>query len=235
MVALSNLFLSDSRTLARATVVRPAAAPLELPKLVGAAGWNRLPAAVQRRFGAAHAETEYRGAMDLRCSPIGRLYAVFARLLGGPLTHVNASAVPTAVRVRDNGRGAVVWERRFGGVAGRVVRSTKELDADGGLRERTDGGLSMSLDVFEEGGTLVFRSRRFQFVRGRLRLTIPAWLTPGECRVVHTDLGGARFRFTLTMVHPRWGETFRQTGVFVDPFVEPLPATTDPTHRESTP
>jgi len=34
---------------------------------------------------------------------------------------------------------------------------------------------------------------------------------------VHTDLGSGLFRFTLSMVHPLWGETFHQTGVFADP------------------
>jgi len=49
---------------------------------------------------------------------------------------------------------------------------------------------------------------------------VPAWLTPGVCRVTHTDLGQGFFRFTLSMVHPLWGETFHQTGVFADPDCE---------------
>ena len=40
--------------------------------------------------------------------------------------------------------------------------------------------------------------------------------TPGTCRVSHRDLGDGRFRFTLSMVHPLWGRTFHQTGVFAD-------------------
>jgi hypothetical protein len=35
--------------------------------------------------------------------------------------------------------------------------------------------------------------------------------------VVHTDLGAGRFRFTMSMVHSLWGETFYQSGVFSDP------------------
>ncbi|MES2947915.1 MAG: DUF4166 domain-containing protein [Pseudomonadota bacterium] len=204
----------------------PATAPvhtaLDLPTLVGAAGWARLPQAVQHRFGVAHADVTYEGHMDLRCSAIGHIYAALARVLGGPLTHLNTSAVPTTVRVSDNGHGGVIWERCFHtGAHGqdRTVRSTKEIGADGGLLERTDGGLSMSLDVFEEEGALVFQSRSFWLVWGRLRVPVPALLTPGTCRVVHTDLGGGLFRFTLSMVHPLWGETFHQTGVFADPVV----------------
>lgn len=198
----------------------PANTTLDLPALVGAAGWSLLPQAVQRRFAVAHANVTYEGHMDLRCSPIGHIYAALARVLGGPLTHINTNAVPTTVRVSNNGLGGVVWERCFHSDGhGRTVRSTKEIGADGGLLERTDGGLSMSLDVFEEEGTLVFRSRRFWLLLGSLRLPVPALLTPGTCRVVHTDLDGGLFRFTLSMVHPLWGETFYQTGVFADPSV----------------
>lgn len=166
--------------------------------------------------------------MDLRCSVIGHLYAALASVLGGPLTHLNTQAVPTSVRVWGNGHGGVVWERSFHterGGAARVVRSTKELGPDGRLLERTDGGLSMSLDVFEENRTLVFRSRRFWLVvpcgrLGCLRLPVPALLTPGTCRVEHADLGGGLFRFTLSMLHPLWGETFHQSGIFADPTPE---------------
>ena len=222
----------------------PAAAALDLPALAGPAAWARLPADVQRRFGAAHADVTYQGHMDMRCSAIGHVYAALARLWGGPLTHLNTTALPTTVRVSGNGCGGVVWERRFhtpstgaaaadvasgAGAVGdadanananandRTVRSTKELGADGGLLERTDGGLSMSLDVFEENGALVFRSRSFWWVLGRMRLAVPALLTPGTCTVAHTDLGGGQFRFTLSMQHPWWGETFHQSGVFTDP------------------
>ncbi len=200
----------------------PVNTALDLPALVGPAGWSRLPVAVQRRFAVAHADVTYEGHMDLRCSMIGHIYAALARVLGGPLTHLNTGAVPTSVRVSDNGHGGVVWERCFHtGAEGqdRIVRSTKEIGADGGLLERTDGGLSMSLDVFEEAGALVFQSLSFWLVWGRLRLPVPALLTPGTCRVVHTDLGEGRFRFTLSMVHPLWGETFHQSGVFADPSV----------------
>ena len=197
---------------------------LDLRAMVGATAWARLPAAVQRRFGTAHADVSYEGHMDLRCSLVGHVYAALTRAWGGPLTHINTTALPATVRVSGNGCGGVVWERCFhtgaASGAGHTVRSTKELGPDGRLLERTDGGLAMSLDVLEEDGALVFRSRRFWWVLGRLRIPVPTLLTPGTCRVAHTDLGAGQFRFTLSMVHPWWGETFHQSGVFTDPCTE---------------
>lgn len=193
---------------------------LDLAALVGPEGWQRLPAAVQRRFAAGHADTAYRGALDLHCSAVGRCFAVCSALLGGPLTALRTQGVAAEVRVYGNGRGGVVWERHLQPAADapvRIVRSTKEPGPRGGLVERTDGGLAMELDVFEEDGALVFRSRRYFLALGRLRLPVPAWLAPGTCRVEHRDLGAGRFRFTLSMVHPLWGRTFHQTGVFADP------------------
>ena len=198
----------------------PAATPhLDMADYVGPDGWARLPPAVRRRFGAAHPDVEYAGRMDLRCSRIGRVYACLSRVFGSPLTGLQAKGMPALVRVQANGRGGVVWEREFGEAgSGAVVRSTKEPGAGGQLTERTDGGLGMALDVFEEGGSLVFQSRRFFLAFGRMRVPVPNWLAPGQCRVSHTDLGGGDFRFTLSITHPLWGETFHQSGVFNDPF-----------------
>jgi hypothetical protein len=195
-------------------------APLNLRALLGEQAWLRLPGRVRQRFDAGHPDTVYQGRMmKLECSWVGRCFAVLSRIVGAPLTAMRAEAVPAVVRVSHDGKGGVIWERRFqaeGGEAA-LVRSTKEIGPDGLLFERTDGGLGMALAVFEHEGSLVFESRRYEVVFGRLRLVVPALLTPGVCRVTHTDLGAGRFRFTLTMDHPLWGRTFHQTGDFVDP------------------
>lgn len=191
------------------------AQPLDLSALVGPAAWQRLPLSVQRRFATGHCAITYRGTMDLRCSRLGRVLAWLVKPFNSPLLAANARGVPTTVHVRTAGAG-VEWERRFANGVGSVC-STKELDAAGRLQERTRGGLGMALDVFEQGGDLVFESRRFFLALGGWRMAIPRWLSPGTCRVEHRDLGHGLFRFTLRMTHPLWGETFQQTGVFQDP------------------
>ncbi len=201
----------------------PASSPaLDLAALLGEEAWARLPAAVQRRFGMHHLATAvtYHGTLDLHCSALGRAIAWATSLLGGPLTAWRHQGLQAAVHVYPDGRGGMVWERRLrlpGRAGDRVVRSTKEPGGAAGLVERTDGGLAMELEVLEDDGALVFRSLRYLLVIGGLRVPVPAFLSPGTCTVEHRDLGGGRFRFTLSMVHPRWGRTFHQTGVFADP------------------
>ena len=39
-------------------------------------------------------------------------------------------------------------------------------------------------------------------------------LSPGDLTVTHSDLGGGTFRFTLEIVHPRFGKLIRQSALF---------------------
>jgi Domain of unknown function (DUF4166) len=205
---------------ATSTRLDPAATPaLDLRAIVGAASWARLPAAVQRRFATGHAGAVYVGHMSLHCSALGRALAWLVRPLNSPLRPERCDNLPTRVEVCSDGRGGVVWTRWLGDKA---LRSTKSANPEGGLWERTEGGLTMALDVFEEDGALVFQSRRYEWQRAGLRLRLPTWLSPGRCRVEHRDLGQGRFRFSLEMNHPLWGCTFKQTGVFTDPADAPI-------------
>ena len=65
-----------------------------------------------------------------------------------------------------------------------------------------------------EHEALCFRSAGYALQLGRLRLPLPTWLTPGDLTVTHSDLGGGTFRFTLEIVHPRFGMLVRQSAVF---------------------
>jgi len=68
----------------------------------------------------------------------------------------------------------------------------------------------------EEYGALVFTSRGFFLGLGRCRMSVPALLTPGQCRVERRATDLTRFRFTLTMTQRLCGTTFQQTSVFTD-------------------
>lgn len=215
--------------------VRGVAPPphLDLRCTLGERAWARLPSALRRRFAPGHGPASYTGNLDAERSAIGWLFALIAGPLGRPLPSRAGRAVPAEVRVRQDGPG-VTWERWLlepGRAAVRVC-STKLPGPDGTVLERTRGvlglGLVMRLDVAEEGGGIVFRSRGYALVLGRLRLPLPGLLTPGCCTVEHRAEGPGRFRFTLTMDHPVWGRTFRQSGVFADP----APETADNSGKE---
>jgi hypothetical protein len=198
-------------------VTAPAATP-DFRALLGPAAWLRLDPEVRRRFASGHGPVCYPGEMTLWCSPIGAVFAVLARALGGPLPAVLAVDAPAEVMVFADGRGGVVWQRRLELASGPVqIRSTKRCDSDGVLLECVDGGLGMVLALMEEDGALVFESRSYFLAFGRWRLPLPALLTPGRCRVVHRPVATDRFRFELDMTHPFWGTTFRQSGLFHDP------------------
>jgi len=195
--------------------------PLDFRRLLGGPAWRSLAAAVQRRFGpAAHlVPVRYDGVMEVRASRVGRWMAQALRPLGTPLAPWTGEAVPVAVDVWTDPRGALVWDRtyRFAGRAAVTVTSMKKLGRDGQLMEVVRGGLGMMLRVTAEGGALHFRSRGYFLEAAGVRLPIPQLLTPGAAHVVHEDLGGGRFRFTLRFAHALFGETFFQTGVFEDP------------------
>lgn len=212
-----------------AAVARPAfdadpAVAVDIAALLGPDAWSRLAPAVRRRFAAGHmaAPITYAGRMQLRRSRAGWLIALLAGALGSPLPVAQADDCPTDVAVSSDGRGGIVWARSIhlpGGAVQRVV-STKRIgsgQAAGRLLECVRGGLGMVLDVSERDGALVFESRRYFLAVGPLTLPLPHVLTPGRCIVTHADAGPSRFRFTLSMHHPLFGETFRQDGLFRDP------------------
>ena len=205
---------------------RVVARPVDFHRLLGGPAWRSLPYAVQRRFGPnAHMiPVRYAGEMVVRASAFGWLIAQACRLLGTPLAPWTGEAVPVAVDVYTDAKGALVWDRTYAFKRhGQVkVTSKKVAGRKGELMEVIHGGLGMMLEVSAEDGALHFRSAGyFLQLAGVIRLPIPALLTPGAAHVVHEDLGGERFRFTLTFTHPIAGETFFQTGVFLDPEHKP--------------
>lgn len=195
---------------------RPARHP-DFRTLLGEAAWSRLPAAVRARFELdAHAAgaTCYRGEASVRASLCGRWLAQVCRLIGTPVAPFVGDKVPMQVRVFDSPAG-VVWERRyeFPGRSPVVVRSTKQFD-QGGLVESLNAGLHMRLRVYEHDGCLHFVSTGYFFRAGPLRCELPHWFLPGVTHVVHRDLGGGCFRFSMSTAHRWFGEMFFQDGVF---------------------
>ena len=188
---------------------------------LGDAAWGRLAPGIRTRFGTATATGGtifFVGSMiEVWCSRIGQLIAHAGRAMGTPLPPYRGDNVPTFIRIyqHPSGRGTV-WERIycFPGRRPVTVASTKTLDPATGMLEYAGRGIGMMLDVFEQDAGLHFVSRRYIWQLGRLRLPLPSFLTPGTTHVTHTETRPGWFRFTMTITHPWFGETFRQDGVF---------------------
>jgi len=189
--------------------------------LLSDADWGRLPLAIWRRFSKRHADGKtvvYVGEVDESgFSRIGWWLAQLARLVGGPLPTGSETGVPMIVTVtEDAASGGQIWTRICARRSGfpQVIHSSKRFAGPTGLEEYVGYGISMALRIFVEREALVFRSVDYSLQVGPWRLPLPAWLTPGDLTVTHSDLGGGAFRFTLEIVHPRFGRLLCQSAVF---------------------
>ena len=189
--------------------------------LLSAEDWGRLPVSIWRRFSkrlADGATVVYVGEVDqAEISRAGFWFVHLARLIGGPLPTRAEPAVPMIVAVtEDAASGGQIWTRICGRRQGfpQVIHSAKRFAGPTGLEEYLGWGLSMSLRVCVANGALEFHSAGYAFELAGWRLALPAWLTPGDLTVSHSDLGSGVFRFSLEIVHPRFGPIIRQSAVF---------------------
>jgi len=183
--------------------------------------WGRLPVAIWRRFSKRFEDGNtvvYVGEVDETWfSRIGWWLAQAARLIGGPLPTGSETRVPMIVTVtEDAASGGQVWTRicaRRNGFP-QVIHSAKRFAGPTGLEEYVGFGVSMALRIAVEHEALVFHSVFYSLQLGPMRLSMPEWLAPGDLTVTHSDLGGGDFRFTLEIIHPRFGRLIRQSAVF---------------------
>jgi hypothetical protein len=189
--------------------------------LLPAEDWGRLPVAIWRRFSKRLEDGRtviYLGEIDEASrSRFGWWLVHAARLIGGPLPTGAETGVPMIVAVtEDAASGGQIWTRICARSRGfpQVIHSSKRFAGPTGLEEYVGFGVSMALRVSVEREVLVFRSAGYCLQLGPISLPLPAWLTPGDMTVTHSDLGCGTFRFTLEIIHPRIGLLLRQSGVF---------------------
>jgi len=216
--------MSQVRTLPQ-TLPRETAMPGTrhgLRRVLGAAAWQQLPAAVRERFTESVETVTYAGGYEVvRAALLGRLFGWLGLLVGMPVTPRTGTHVAARVVVRPGADGTH-WDREYQWLDGttHLVRSTKVVGEDGSLVERLPARLCMPLHTYVEGAVLHFVSLGYYFdlrfgdLGFGLRLWLPRFLTPGVTHVEHIDLGHGWFRFTMTVTHPLFGEMFFQTGRF---------------------
>ena len=183
--------------------------------------WGRLPLAIWRRFSRRFADGKtvvYVGEVEqAQFNRLGWWLAQLARLIGGPLPTATDTGVPAVVTVtEDAASGGQIWTRIYARHSGfpQVIHSAKRFSGPTGLEEYVGFGIAMALEIRVDGQALQFRSVGYVLEIGRIRLTLPEWLTPGVLTVTHTDLGDDQFRFTLEIIHPRFGRLIHQSAVF---------------------
>jgi hypothetical protein len=194
---------------------------LRFRALLSDADWQTLPAATRRRFSkrlAGGATTVYAGeVVEVGFSRTGWWLAQLARLIGGPLPISADIGVPSIVTVtEDAATGGQIWTRIYARRRGfpQVIHSAKRFAGPTGIEEHLGYGVGMALRLVVDGQALKFRSVAYFLQLGGLRLPLPALLSPGALTVTHTDLGPGEFRFTLEIIHPRFGRLVRQAAVF---------------------
>ena len=196
---------------------------LRFRALLSAADWDRLPVATRRRFSRRLAGTEtatYVGRLTaIRFSRLGWAFAQAVRLIGSPLPLSRHIDVPAIVAVTEDAKtSGQYWTRVYGRrhKFPQVINSSKCFSGPTGLEEHIGCGLTMALTVNVEDGALHFRSAGYFLRLFDRRLPLPSWLSSFHLQVSHVDLGGARFRFILSLRHPRFGELLYQAAEYAD-------------------
>ncbi|CUK18994.1 hypothetical protein RUE5091_04329 [Ruegeria denitrificans] len=193
-------------------------------ELVGRKAWSALPQRLQHRFGHALSDgvsVVYQGkVVAMRMNAAGRLVAQLARLFGGPLPFdTSCMDQPAIVTVTEDCAGfGQFWVRQYGRAAGfpQVIHSSKRFAGPTGIEEYIGGGIGIALQVSADHASIKFHSDHYFFQLGRKKLRLPKWVCPGVLTIAHTDLGGARFLFSLSLRSRLFGELIRQDAIFHD-------------------
>src|SRR5882757_949076 len=149
--------------------------------------WGRLPLAIWRRFSKRLGDgttVVYVGEIDeASFSRIGWWLVQIARVIGGPLPTAAHTGVPMIVTVTEDGAtGGQIWTRICARRHGfpQVIHSAKRFAGPTGLEEYVGFGIAMALRICVADQALRFHSTGYSLQIGRLRLSLPEWLTPGD-------------------------------------------------------
>lgn len=84
----------------------------------------------------------------------------------------------------------------------------------GEVLEYVGMGLGMKLLLSVRDGDLYFESDGYFWELFGVRIPVPALLTPGKTFLCHRNNHAAQFDIRIEIVHPLFGKSFTQVGVF---------------------
>lgn len=193
---------------------------LRYPLLLGPT-WRLLPPQLQSRFTGYKPPRQqiiYQGRVhETRHSFAGRCLTKLAAFIGSPLPFSLSARGPATVIVREaadfNGQ---YWTRVYPTSKGtpQVIHSVKKFAGPTGLMEMISPHIAVCLKLKASRQALTFTSAGYLLVFGRWHLPLPNWLSPGRLTVIHRQTGLRKFRFTLALTHPLFGDLVYQTGIF---------------------
>lgn len=200
---------------------------LRFRALLPASEWDRLPAAIRRRFSKRLAGGDtavYAGVIDtMNSSRIGRFVAQVFRVIGAPLPlHIDTGVASVVTVTEDMTTGGQVWTRLYAHRSGfpQIIQSSKRFTGPTGLEEYIGFGIAMSLRPRASETALIFESAGYFLRLGGWRVRLPAFVSPGHVTVTHAYVTEHSFRFTLSLDHPLLGAMIEQSGVFQEAKVQ---------------
>ncbi len=197
---------------------------LRFQNLMGTSEWEKLPAAIQRRF-SRHIEdgqsVVYKGIITkMKMNFAGKCLAHLCRLIGAPLPFENQeNGTPAIVTVTEDKSGnGQFWTRTYGRKNGfpQVIHSSKRFEGKTGLEEYIGCSIAMDLKAIAQSNALIFESEGYHFKLLGLKLPLPKFLEPARVRVSHVDQGEGYFAFILEVTHPFFGDMIYQRGIFCE-------------------
>ncbi len=194
---------------------------LRFRALLPADEWDKLPAAIRKRFSKRLAGGDtavYAGVIDsMKSSRLGRALAQVFRVIGAPLPlHMDIGVASVVTVTEDTATGGQVWTRLYAHSSGfpQIIQSSKRFSGPTGLEEYIGFGISMALKPKASETALIFESAGYYFRLGRSCVRLPLLVSPGLVTVTHEHVTEHGFRFTLSLVHPRLGLMIEQSGLF---------------------
>lgn len=204
--------------------IEPAAPDARFRKLLGDAGWNRLPGAIRRRFGKrlkGGASVAYQGqVVEMKMNWAGRALAQAARLIGAPLPFdMSSKGLPAVVIVTEDSQSdGQFWVRQYGRAKGfpQVVHSSKRFSGPSGLEEYIGYGIGMALKVEASDDALFFKSDGYFLQIAGRKMRLPRFSSPGSLVIGHHAMGEDNFLFSLRLSNRVFGEMIAQDCLFQD-------------------
>jgi hypothetical protein len=194
----------------------------ELFRKILGAEWNKLHRDIQHRFARnpmPGKPLRYPGQLDeLRCSRFGQLLGYLTRpLIKGALMPYNDAHFPVDIEVYSKPGDPAIYKQRNYRLHGRKpVQFTSFMreSSKGEVLEYVGMGLGMKLLLSVSEGNLYFESDGYFWEIFGVRIPVPAVFTPGKTYLCHRNNTAAQFDIRIEIVHPLFGTSFTQAGVF---------------------